>query len=238
MLNLLVIENEPLMCKRIVNSITQYVKNVRLSGISFTVKEAIEIVKKQKIDIVILDYGMPKDVASKFVDFVSEYNGKEDKVSIILLADENTEIKALDRSCVYAIINKPIELTQVVYTVREISNNNVVLNQSALKNKIYKELEKLQYNSSYIGTQYMAEAIYEIYSKKYIYTGSNLSKNVYPIIAEKHNTTTNNVKCNITSATKTMIERCPKEMLENYLFCDESGKPKVKEIMYRVVNRL
>ena len=84
----------------------------------------------------------------------------------------------------------------------------------------------------------MAEAIYEIYTKNYIYKGGNLSKNVYPIIADNHNTTINNVKCNITSATKCMVQRCSKETLDNYLFIEDGTTPKVKEIMFKVINRL
>jgi len=236
-LNILVINNDPVTCKRIVNGVMQYVKNVRVCGISYSVKEAIEISKKQKIDIAILDYDMQNGVATKFLEFASE-NNREQKLSVILLAENSEELDLLDNSFVHNIIKKPVELTQLIYSVRELSNNNAVLNQNVIKNKINKELEKLQYNFSYVGTKYMAEAIYEIYSRKYIYSGGNLNKNVYPVIAEKHNTTVNNIKCNITSATRVMTDRCPREIMENYLFCDENEKPKVKEIMYKVVNRL
>ena len=63
-------------------------------------------------------------------------------------------------------------------------------------------------------------------------------RNVYPVIAENHKTTVNNVKCNITSATKCMTQRCPREALENYLFCEEDKTPKVKEIMYKIISKL
>ena len=235
MLNLLVINNDPSICKRIVNGMMMYVKNIRTCGISYTVKEAIEIVKKQKIDVIILDYDMPNGVARDFLNYIDE-NNVDDKMSVILLVNENDSL--ISNKCIYKIVHKTNELAPIVYAVREISVNNTTFRQSLLKDKIYKELEKLQYNLSYVGTQYMAEAIYELYSKNYIYKGGNLSKNVYPLIAQNHNTTVNNIKCNITAATRSMTERCPKEVMENYLFCEGSEKPKVKEIMYKIINKL
>ncbi|MBR6034024.1 MAG: hypothetical protein IKP28_04745 [Clostridia bacterium] len=237
MINVLIIENDPIVCKRIVNGILQNVKNVHLCGISYTVKEAIEIAKKQKVDLAILDCDLKNNVSLKFLDFASEYNKTSGKMSVIAMTN-NIGNKELDYSCILKVINKPVILEQIINAIREFSNGENVSTQNILKNKILKELEKLQYNFSYVGTQYMAEAIYEIYTKKYIYSGGNLNKNIYPIIAEKHNTTVNNVKCNITSATKTMSEKCPKEIIQSYLFCDENEKPKVKEIMYKVINRL
>lgn len=233
MLNLLVIENDPSMCKKIVNGVMLYVKNVRVCGISYTVKEAIEIASKQKVDIVILDYDLPNGVSHNFLNFVSEHKEKQN-ICIILLTDNQNSLDDVGD----AIICNPHELTKLIYSVRNISNSKVIANQGIIKNKIFNELEKLQYNLSYVGTQYMAEAIYEIYSKKYIYTGGNLTKNVFPVIAEKHHTNINNVKCNITQATRCMIQNCPKEMLESYLFCVDNNKPRVKEIMYKIINKL
>ncbi len=237
MLNLLVVNNDPVLCKRLVNGMMMYVKNTRICGISYTVKEAIEIVKKQKINVILLDYDMPNGVARKFLDFIDE-NNPDNKISVVLLISKDENEKLITNKCVSKMIHKSNELAPVVYALREISGNNTTFKQSIIKDKIYKELEKLQYNFSYIGTQYMAEAIYELYSKNYIYTGGNLSKNVYPTIAENHNTTVNNVKCNITSATRAMTQRCSKEVMEDYLFCDENETPKVKEIMYKIINRL
>ena len=236
MLNALVINNDPILCKRIVNGIMQYAKNIRVCGISYTVKEAIQIIEKQKIDIVILDYDMPRKVALNFIDYFSK-NEKDKNMYLILFAKES-EIEKIKNSCIFKIINKPIELSKLICVIRNICNKNISLNQIIIKNKINNELEKLQYNFSYVGTQYMSEAIYEIYSKNYIYTGGNLNKNVYPIIAENHKTTINNVKCSITAATKMMAERCPKEIMEKYLFYNDTDKPTVKEIMYKVINRL
>ena len=237
MLNLLIIENDPNVCKRMINNIVMYVKNIRIYGISYTVKEAIEIVKKQKIDVVILDNDLPNGLAKNFLDFIEE-NYIEDKMSVIVLAKENENEWLTENKSIFKILYKPVEIPPIVYALRELCGNNNALKQSMLRDKINRELEKLQYNPSYVGTKYMAEAIYEIYSKNYIYKGGNLSRNVYPIIAENHNTTVNNVKCNITSATKCMMQRCPKNMMEDYLFCEGNETPKVKEIMYKVINRI
>ena len=235
MLNILIIYNDHVMYKRMVNCIMQYVKNVRLCGISYSVKEATEIAKKQKLDIIILDYDMPNRVADTFLNFVAE-NQNCKNVQTILLADNSKMVNPNMHT--YRVLSKPIDIKQLIIIIREIADNKATTRQNDVKSKIYNELGKLKYNFSYIGTKYMAEAIYEIYSKNYIYYGGNLNKNVYPIIAQRYHTNINTVKCNITAATKIMTEKCPKELIENYLFCDETEKPKVKEIMYKVVNKL
>lgn len=237
MLNMLVINNDHNTCKRIVNNVMIYCKNIRTCGIAYTVKEATEIVRKQKIDIFILDYNMQNGVARNFLDYIDE-NNEDEKMSVILLVDKDENENLISNKCISKIIHKSNEISEIIYALREMSRNNKVAKQSLLKEKINKELEKMQYNFSYVGTKYMAEAIYEIYSKNYIYTGGNLSKNVYPIIAQNHNTTINNIKCNITSATRLMAQRCPKDVMENYLFCENGEVPKAKEIMYKVINRL
>ena len=155
-----------------------------------------------------------------------------------MIVGKQEAIETINNKCIYKIFIKPIELTPIIQVLREVGSCHSASKQALIKDKINKELEKLQYNFSYVGTKYMAEAIYEIYSKNYIYTGGNLNKNVYPIIAENHNTTVNNVKCNITAATKIMTQKCSKEIMDNYCFCDSLEKPKVKEIMYKIINRL
>ena len=237
MLNLLVVENDPNVCKRLVNNVTMYVKNIRVSGISYTAKEAIEIIKKQKINIIILDYDLPNSTADSLLKYLDK-NKLEDRIPTLVLAKKTDEEKIKDSESIYKVICKPIKVAPIVYGLRELSGSSTAIKQALIKDRINKELEKLQYNFSYVGTKYMAEAIYEIYTKNYIYKGGNLSKNVYPIIAENHNTSVNNVKCNITSATKCMTQRCPKDMMDNYLFCEDGDSPKVKEIMYKVINRL
>lgn len=237
MLNLLVINSDPNICKRIVNNVMIYCRNIRTCGISYTVKEAAEIIKKHKIDVVIIDYDMHNGVARNFLDYIDE-NNTDNKMSVILLVSENEKEELINNKCIYKIIHKSAELAPIIYALREINSNNNTIKQSLLREKIYKELEKMQYNFSYVGTQYMAEAIYEIYSKNYIYTGGNLSKNVYPVLAKNHNTTINNIKCNITSATRLMAQRCPKDVMENFLFCENGETPKAKEIMYKIINRL
>ena len=105
-----------------------------------------------------------------------------------------------------------------------------------IKNKIYKELNELNYNFSYIGTQYLCEIIYEIYVTEK--TTKNLSKNVYPIIARKHSTTINTVKCNIFHATMNSYYDCDQNKLERYFGRRFLSKPTTMDVINKILDNI
>lgn len=99
------------------------------------------------------------------------------------------------------------------------------------------ELKKLNYNFSYNGTKYLAESIYQSYHMQDIYN-INLNKDVYTIVAKKYNKSVNNIKCNITHATKWMYYDCDEKTLEEYYRFFYRKKPTVKEVIVAILNNL
>lgn len=105
------------------------------------------------------------------------------------------------------------------------------------RNKIIQELQYLNYNLKYNGTRYLAETILELHNKKEFFY-DNLSRNIYPVIAKKYQKTVNNIKCNITQATKIMYYDCNQDILDNYFGINYNSQPKVKEVIFQVLNKI
>lgn len=110
-----------------------------------------------------------------------------------------------------------------------------------IKNKIENELKKIEYNFSYKGTEYLVEAIYILYNIKKENLAEheyNFELEIYPIIAEKYNTSVNTVKCNIRNATDKMYYDCDEKILKDYLRDFEFSKPGAKRIAFGVLAKL
>lgn len=90
---------------------------------------------------------------------------------------------------------------------------------------------------SYNGTKYLSEVILEVYKRKDLYI-DNLNKCIYPIIAEKHNKSINTICGNIKQATNSMLLDCKEEIIMEYFNYTIFVKPKLKEIIFTIVNKL
>lgn len=115
------------------------------------------------------------------------------------------------------------------------SNNQTA--EKRIKYKIKLELEKLNFNFSYIGTKYLFEAIYILYTLK-LYYNFKLEKDIYPIIATKYSTSSHNIKNNIINATDKMYYDCEEEILESYIDEYIFSKPGPKNIIRAILKRI
>lgn len=115
-----------------------------------------------------------------------------------------------------------------------ILRNNLEKN---VKNRIKQELENLEYNFSYIGTEYLIEAIYLLYSLKFTYNFS-LEKDVYPAIANRYGDSSNNIKSAIVYATDKMFYDCDEKKLKKYLCQYNISKPGPKTIIRAIIRKI
>lgn len=123
------------------------------------------------------------------------------------------------------IINKLIEYKEEVKR-----NDNI-------KNKIIKELVFLGYDLSHKGTKYLVDSIQYIILNPNQYN-DNLEKDVYPVIAKRYNNSAKNIKANIIRANDVMYSECELERLKKYFKFDKDTKPKVKTVIYTVMNNI
>lgn len=116
------------------------------------------------------------------------------------------------------------------------------MNEKIIRKAIIQELKSLQYNFGYLGTRYMIDAIFLLYSLN-IYYNFSLESDVYPTIANKYQCNTNAIKGAIVYATDKMFFDCNEEFLKKYLnfdeyFEDENLKPGPKEIIRAILEKI
>jgi response regulator of citrate/malate metabolism len=228
MINTLVVENNTKTCKRIVNYLALNIANIRVCGIASSIKEGLEIIEKQNVSLAIMDINSSegKELSKEQLENIN--------CKIILLGSKEQEEKIGSINNGVFLV-KPIPLSKITEEIYKIQTDEN--ERSEIKAKIFKELKQLNYDLSHIGTKYMQEAIMAIHQSNEI-DCYNLNKNVYPIIAEKHKTSVNTVKCDITAATKIMKSKSTEEQIKRYFRIDSVTNPKVKEIMYTVISRI
>lgn len=235
MLNMLVVEDNITQCQQLVNFISSSISSLKLYSMTFSGNEALDIIKSKSIDIIMLDLILPDISGIKILEYIEENKLFNYENSIIVVYGEAyLHPELFKNQYIKACFQKPLNYDLIIQCLENIiKDKNNDTNQLFIINKINKELDKLNYNFSYIGTQYLSECIYEIYINNIL--SFNLSKDIYPIIAKKHSTNVNNIKCNIFQATLNSYYDCEQNKLEHYFKRYFYEKPKTKDIIYTIL---
>lgn len=122
---------------------------------------------------------------------------------------------------------------------------NIRHSKNNIRNIIKMELKKLQYNFGYVGTKYLVDAIYLLYSLEKYYKFS-LESDVYSVLANKYGDTASAIKGAIIYANDKMFYDCDENFLYDYLndeddIWDEEefdSKPGPKKIIRAVLKRI
>lgn len=251
MLNMLIVEDNIYFSKLLINKLVQTNKNLRLCTIATDGKEALDIIKKESIDLILLDLNIPKCNGLEILDFLGKYKREEYMQSVIVVSGEVSMMKeTIDNLLVYSCISKMQGLDEVVERVNEMCNekeNNlktkelIIKKRKIIRKKINNELIELGYNIQYVGTGYISDSIYLLYYLNNV-KKIKLEKDIYPIIAEKNNTTVNTVKCDIIRATSQLKKDVDNLKLKEYFgyFFDKGVKPKlvIKTVLNKVKQEL
>lgn len=231
MTNLLIIENLFSNIKNIINCLSNSMQDVKVYKISTSVTESLKILENESenIDIIILNYGL---YGNKFFKYIDDHDFSKFEKSIIIISN-NKLIEKNHNKYIYRAISKNniTNISDIIYKI--INNKDINCN---IKNRIIKELNKLHYNQSHIGTKYLLETIYEIYSKKYI--NFNLKGCIFPKLSKKYNIPVNTIKGDITQATKSMLKKSYKKVIKKYFKYFDYCKPTVKQVIETVLEYL
>lgn len=239
MINLLVVEDNAEYCKNIVNYISQHVSDVKVYSIAFSHEEAISIIDTEIPDIILLDLNLDDLGAYNILNFITENELTRYTDSTLAFSNSSITNSRFENSqYINSYFKKPVELKFIASQINRICKERAVINAELfIKNKIVRELEVLNYNFSYHGSKYLIDAIYVLYTNKDKYY-DNLSKHVYPAVAEKYNKNANTIKCDISQATKMMIYDCDEDVITNYFNLTNFVKPTVKQVIFTVLNKL
>lgn len=111
----------------------------------------------------------------------------------------------------------------------------MIVEEVNIETKIENELKKLNYNFKYRGTKYLKYTIYILY-KMNSDGNCDLKSEVYPIVAQKYNSSVNNIKCDIRNATDKMYYDCEQKIVTKYV--ETNLKPTPKMIIKAVLKRI
>lgn len=241
MVNLLIVEDDIIQFKHLINIISSNIEDIRLYNMSITGKEAIKIIDNENIDIIILDLNLPEMSGIEILSYIADNNIEKYENSIIVVSGDLNLINQLPLNSyiyLYSIIQKPVFYEDLVQKISEIvTNKTIIKKEDIVKSKINQELEYLKFNFSHNGTRYLAETIFELYKNRTGYL-DNFKRDIFPVLAKRHNKTVNTIEGNIKQAINYMFFNCNENVLKDYFHYSYIMKPKLKEISFIIFNKL
>lgn len=212
MVNYLLVSNRLYTAQNLINDISKNISQIRLYNVSTSINNALDIINENSnfIDIIILNLSLNDSLL--FLDLLKNKYSKKYSNSIIIINNNKFIFSKDYDSLLYKstegnYIDNIINLVKIKKKEHSISKNKLI---------IITYLEKLGYNFTHIGTQYLLDILMFLLTNN-IYKCPNLNNTIYPIIAKKYKTNVNNVKCVITKATKYMNEHLKVNKEEQYL---------------------
>lgn len=122
MLNMLVVDDNIFFSKILINQVVQSNSNLRLCMIATDGKEAIDILKKQKIDIILLDLKLPIYSGIDILDFLKTNKKTDYYNSIIAISGESDMIaKIRNNPLIYTFFNKCTDIHTIVNEICELA---------------------------------------------------------------------------------------------------------------------
>ncbi len=239
MQNLMIIDNNILYIQKVVSNISKNLNNVKIysfySNKNSTIFEEIE---NKEVDIILINVEF---AGLDIVDFIYKNSINVYNKSIILLCKNSKLVKLLYKEeynkYIYTCVKVSEDITNLISTLRKVTfYKENTSDEIMVKARISRELKKLRYNFSNIGTEYILESIYIVYKNK-IYN-LNLSKHVYPILSEKYKKSINTIRCNITTATRIMYCECEERFIMEYFGYLDPDKPEVKEVITTIFEKI
>lgn len=239
MQNLLIVEDNLVQSHFLANSICKEISDIRLYNIVSTGIEAIDIIKEEQVDIIILDLKLPDINGIDIIDFISQNNITKYNSSIIVVTGElGLLAKIIGNKYVFGYCSKTNGIDFIIKQIKDLTDEKQKINCiDSIKNRIKVELEALKFDFSYIGTKYLYECIYECYYKTNIYD-INLNHDIYPIISKKYHKTINSIKTSIFQSTSIMYYEIDEHTLSNYFGYNIISKPKPKDIIITILQKI
>lgn len=224
MIKALIVDDNLLYVKNVFNTIINRIDNVHINYIATNVKEVLQIINNNQIDLIFLDLKLPDGSGLDIITEVKCSNYAK-KPNIIILSEYKELITNNLGDNIINVIGK-LEENELIYNkiLKSVNAINFSTFESSIKELVISRLTKIGYNWKYKGTLYILETIMYIYQHNNIDLLDNIEKNVYTYISYKHNKSINNIKTNIIKSTNsirnndyTTINLTPKFVISNIL---------------------
>lgn len=237
MFNMLIADDNINFIKSLINNILISNDKIRLIKIATDGKETLDIIKKQKIDILLLDLNMPIYSGIEIINLIDtlELSCVPD---IIVISEDSEMLTQLIKShkVDYFIAKNSFNFIEnLKYILSKIVINSSINNTNQF---ILSELNFLGLKIKLNGTKYLLESISYIYNSNNYRLIDNLEKNVYPELAKRHNMSISNIKSNILKSINTMYLSTDSKKIKKYFLFDDDIKPTPKLLIEVILNKL
>lgn len=234
---------------QLLDMIKEYFSNHESIEVTLTAQngeEGIKLIRERTndYDIIILDLIMPKKDGLYVLE---EMNKLELAKKVIVLTSYNTQeiIRQVSEYGVNYFMLKPFELYDLEKKILDCTNNvkksskSIDLYYNNLQISITKILHELGVPSHIKGYQYIREGISIIYNRPEVI--GNITKELYPKIADKFNTTESRVERAIRHAIEVSWNRGNWELMEDIFGHSvdiDKAKPTNSEFIVTVADKL
>lgn len=227
LVNMLIADKNLNNVKNIINNVISKNKNIKLSKIINSEGEMDEL---ENYDVMLLNTDLDLSKILKNIKNIENYCN-----SILVITPNFKNVEdIIGNKMIYDYIIDGTNASEISYKISKMIETKDKENK---RKEIIKELKYIGYNLEYVGTNYLADTILEIYSSK-DQMRDNLQKEIYPIISQKYNKTVHNIKCNINRATDCMYYECDSERLKKYFGFYDDAKPTAKIVAFTVLNKI
>ncbi|MGB4504446.1 MAG: sporulation transcription factor Spo0A [Syntrophaceticus sp.] len=217
-----------------------------VAGVAHNGLQALELLTEEFPDVIILDLIMPHLDGIGVLEKLSLDYG-EDRPKVIILTAFGQEAmtrRAVELGANYYIL-KPFDLEILANRVRQLANNQVGQTQNSLPRtrnldvEVTNLMHQMGIPAHVRGYQYIRDAILMVVEEMSLLGA--VTKELYPAIAERYNTTPSRVERAIRHAIELAWDRGNIELMNKffgYTIDVERGKPTNSEFIAMVADRL
>lgn len=230
--------------ENLINDVQKYFSSSKAVEVNFVGTDGLmglELAKEHKdsIDLVVMDTLLSlKDGIS----ILEEFKNMDAKFKVILTSSVKNSliINNVDAYNIHYIMLKPynvVDLENVILSIFNNTSNDI--KSGPLETKISKMLHSLGIPSHIKGYQYIRESIVLIYRNPYIIGG--ITKELYPEVAERYNTTSSRVERAIRHAIEVSWNRGDYDYMEELFGHSvdyDRAKPTNSEFIATVADKL
>lgn len=258
-INVLIADDNEDFCDILVEYL-QKQQEINIAGVAKDGIEAIDLIPKTEPDLVILDIIMPHLDGIGVLEKLNKMNLQKYPKIIILSAVGQDKItqKAISLGADYYVI-KPFDFDVLIERIRQIANgssapaekkktlinnngggnNTLVKNNRSLEAEITNIIHEIGVPAHIKGYLYLREAITMVVDNVELLSG--VTKELYPSIAKKFNTTPSRVERAIRHAIEVAWSRGKVDTIDNlfgYTVSNDKGKPTNSEFIAMVADKL
>jgi len=205
-------------------------------------EEGIKLIKENKYDVILLDLIMPKKDG---IGVLEEFKGKNINSNIIMLTSYNSPevIRSASEYGIKYYMLKPFDLVDLENRILDVckvkDNKTINIFQNKLEISITRMLHELGMPSHIKGYQYIRDGIVMIYNNPDIIGG--ITKELYPDVASKYNTTVSRVERAIRHAIEVSWNRGNWDLMEEIFGHSvdiDKAKPTNSEFIVTIADKL